>query len=162
MTVSTEAAAVGYLGNGSNKDFAFAFRIPDTGALKVYLNGVLLASNYSATGLGDPAGGSVHYPDSGPAIISTDYIEIIRDSNYIQNSTFTSQGSFNPADVEFALDKIIYRVQQLALKLLDRYPTGSLPTAKVPGQIVYDNTLKVPLYSDGTNWRRVDTGAVVV
>lgn len=153
MTVATENCATGFFGDGANKDFAFAFLIQDSASLKVYLNGVLLAGGtYTASGLDNPAGGSIHYPVSGAAIGVSDFLEIVRDVPYTQVSTFSSQGSFDPASLEGALDQLALQVQQLALGRLLRYATVDLPSPAAKGQLVFDLTLGVPVYSNGTAW----------
>ncbi len=161
MTVSTENCVVGYIGNGIAKDFAFAFLIQDTGSLRIYLNGALLGSNYSVTGLNNPAGGSVHYPTTGAAIAVSDYLEIVRDVAYTQQSTFSSQGAFDPASIERALDQLALQTQQLAAASLLRYSVAGLPSPLRKGQLVLAVDQGCPVYSDGTNWRRVHDNGVV-
>jgi hypothetical protein len=161
MTVATENCVVGYIGNGVNKNFAFAFLIQDAGSLKLYLNGVLVPSNYSVTGFDNPAGGSVTYPVTGAAILASDYLEIIRDVAYTQQAVFSNQGAFSPASVEDALDQLALQTQQLAAAALLRYSTSGLPSAKRKGQLVFNLDLSVPVYSDGTNWRKLSDNGVV-
>lgn len=149
-------------GNGSNKNFSYAFLIPDTDSLQVYLNGTLVSpSAYTVTGIGEAAGGVVTYPASGSAITSSDWIEIVRAFAYEQNSTFTSQGNFDPTSIENALDELALQTQQLAGAFLPRYATGSLPSARTRGLIAWNTTIGLPVYSDGENWRKFSDDSIV-
>ena len=105
-------------GNGSNKDFDFAFRIPEESSLSLTKrdgDGVetAITSNYTVTGLGSSAGGSVNYPSSGTALSSSEKIIIKRVNPLTQGKNFRNQGDYSLEDIEDGLDYITEICQQL-------------------------------------------------
>ena len=73
MTIETTVNKTIQSGNGSNKDFDFAFEIPDEDSLSLTKRGsdgteTAITTNFTVTGIGDEAGGTVNYPTSGSAL----------------------------------------------------------------------------------------------
>lgn len=127
MTVTNETSAVTLPGNGSNKDFSYNFLIPYqadgvTPAVLVYtvIDGVTtertLNTDFTITGVGDSAGGIVHYPVSGSALANGTEIMILRALNYVQPYTFRAN-KLNGQQVMEALDNIVLEMQQLKTQL---------------------------------------------
>jgi hypothetical protein len=118
MTVATTESFVTYTGNGATTLFSFGFMI-QTGADVVTLwNAVsgsipLSSGQYSITGLDNPAGGSVTYPLTGPALPSDFTITIQRVLSPVQNTDISDQANFFPVVIEDALDYLTYLYQQL-------------------------------------------------
>jgi hypothetical protein len=74
-----------HVGNGVTTVFAYGFRLLATTDLDVYLDGVLQASGYTVTGVGDAGGGTVVFavaPGSGVAVLLQRDIQLQRDTDY--------------------------------------------------------------------------------
>lgn len=119
MTVSSETTKVVLPGDGSNYVFNYDFYIPDAASVEVIYtdvdgnNEVLTNTQYSITGLGAAAGGTVTYPLTGSAIASGTYLTIARNMPLIQPYTIANQGNFYPAAVDAALDWLTYLIQDV-------------------------------------------------
>src|SRR5574340_610881 len=119
MTVSTTTSSVTLGGNGSTTVFPFAFIIPVIGDEKIAYtdaNGnqtVLAPNQYTVSGFGNPAGGTVTYPLSGSPIASGTSLTISRILPLTQGVSLTNQGPYLPAAVEGALDNLTMIAQQL-------------------------------------------------
>lgn len=108
MTVNTLKTRVSYTGDASNTDFAFDMLINEDSDLEVYLDGVKQTTGYEVLG-GTIQAGIVQFaaaPNSGVVVL------IIRVSDYKQLLDLIS-GGLNPDTVEYALDKIVHKLQNL-------------------------------------------------
>lgn len=135
MTIATTKTVITYSGNGASTVFAYDFLIPSTDDLRVYLtlksDGTetdLSASDYSITGIDDPAGGNVTYPLSGSPLSALYRISIERSLDLVQPTVIQNQGNLFADTVEEALDRLTMMMQQI----------GAL----------YDRSIRVPMSSD--------------
>lgn len=140
MTVSTTQSRIEYTGNGVTTVFSFPYKFLADGDLVVVIidnAGVVtvqtISSNYTVSGAGDDAGGSVTMLTP-PA--STDTLLIYRDTVIDQEVDYISGESFPAETHEGALDRITVIAQELDDALtrtasLSRYYTGS-GTADLP------------------------------
>lgn len=121
MTISTTASRVTLQGNGVTTVFTFQFLIPTAANLIVQILDAtvspailttLSSTQYTATGLGNPAGGTVTYPLSGSPLALGQSITIIRQVPYLQLETISNQGNFYPNTVESGLDNLEMQIQQ--------------------------------------------------
>lgn len=127
MTVGVVPVTAGpYPGNDVADTFPFTFVIDEADEIAVYEKDPLgvvtlltLTADYTVSGLGDPAGGSVTRV-AGP--LPTGYLWYLR-VNYAatQANAFKSQGGFFPAVHEYTFDKLTYLVKQ-ALDEIKRAP----------------------------------------
>lgn len=118
MTIETTVNKTIQSGNGSNKDFDFAFEIPDKDSLSLTKRGsdgteTAITTNFTVTGIGDEAGGSVNYPTSGSALASNEKIIIKRVISLKQSKNLRNQGDYSLEDIEDALDRAVMMCQQL-------------------------------------------------
>lgn len=121
LTISKLVSFVTHNGNGSNKTFPYAFKIPSANDLEVFLtdpNGVqgspLSESEFSIDGLGSEDGGNVVYPLSGSAIASGYKITIRRITSLNQTTKIRDQRRYDPKAIEDALDKLTLVAQENA------------------------------------------------
>ncbi len=184
MTVSNEAASVTAFGDGSNTTFAFDFEVPYqadgvTPAVAVFVidaDGVwdeqTLTTDFTITGVGNPAGGEVTYPATGSPLSSSEALVIMRDLDYSQESAFEDQG-FRAASVETAVDALEMQLQQVVARasrlILEACLVSELPNCDLnigARGVVLDATATtfasvvsgsganiVPVYSTGEDWR---------
>lgn len=168
MTVASQTASITLLGDGSTTIFNYDFEIPfqpggTVPAVSVYktvggkVTDLVLTADFTITGVGVPAGGTVTYPLSGAPLTSADSITIFRSLEYTQESTFSAQ-SLYPPDIEVGLDQLEFQIQQLETGLLGAVRErsgGTLPF--LPGPATRSNTIygfdasgMPELYSIGT------------
>lgn len=183
MTVSSTTSFIILAGNSSATSFAFNFEIPyqsdgTTVAINVWkigANGQLtlltITTDYTVTGVGVAAGGTVAYPVSGSALPTGQYLFISRALPDVQATAFTNTG-FLPSSVETALDTLVLQSQQtaneLARLILAPCLVSALPLAveniNVRGMVTdatattFGSTVAgsganvVPVVSNGANW----------
>jgi hypothetical protein len=118
MTVSSTAARVTYSGNGSTTGFAVNFYFLANSHLKVILlssSGVetlqVLNTNYTVSGAGNQAGGTVTMltaPPAGSTLTITRNVPLSQDVDYQPNDPFPAESH------EQALDKLTMIAQQQA------------------------------------------------
>ena len=118
MTIETTVNKTIQSGNGSNKDFDFAFEIPDEDSLSLTKRGsdgteTAITTNFTVTGIGDEAGGTVNYPTSGSALTSQEKLIIKRVISLKQLENLRNQGDYSLEDIEDALDRAVMMCQQL-------------------------------------------------
>lgn len=135
MTIETTVNKTIQSGNGSNKDFDFAFEIPDEDSLSLTKRGsdgteTAITTNFTVTGIGDEAGGTVNYPTSGSALAANEKIIIKRVVALKQPENLRNQGDYSLEDIEDALDRAVMLCQQLQEQI--------------------DRSLKLPLTSSST------------
>src|SRR4051812_37714860 len=120
MTISSTASKVVGRGNGATTGFPYSFLIPDANSILVtYVDAsgaqtVLSSSQYTVSGLGSAAGGTVTYPLSGSPIASGTSITIERVLPLTQPTSLLNQGGYFPAIVEAAFDRLCMLIQQIA------------------------------------------------
>lgn len=138
MTVFNQQRRVRYEGNGSARTFSFDFRIFGNEDLLVALtdsNGTesILEPgiDYQVTGAGSEEGGAVTFPITGDALATGNFITVVRNLPYVQETDILNQGAWLPEVVETALDRLTMQDLQL-LEIAERslhYPVGSEPGA---------------------------------
>lgn len=136
MTVSSETNHAGpYNGNGSTVTFSFDFRVVSSSHLDVILTSVAgdeatltLSSDYTVSGVGDDAGGSVTLavaPATGEAVT------ILRSVPFTQETDLENQGAYYAETIERSFDLAAMRDQQLQ-EQIDR-------SVKVPASYTGDD-----------------------
>ena len=116
MTISTTDSRISYNGNGVTTVFAFPYRFlanADLVVVEVSSTGVetvkTLTTDYTLTGAGDDAGGSVTMlvaPASGTRLV------IYRDTEVVQETDYTSGDAFPAESHERALDRLTMILQE--------------------------------------------------
>lgn len=143
MTVSSTSSRVVYSGNGATTSWPFAFKVPTSAELVVVytdadgVDTTVSPSNYTATGFGVDAGGTVTYPLSGSPIATGTHLTIYRSIAPTQPSSISNQGAFWPTVVEAALDRLTMIVQgfldlagrAVVAPVADSAPSMTLPIA---------------------------------
>ncbi|HLG49069.1 MAG TPA: hypothetical protein VKY24_22685 [Reyranella sp.] len=121
MTVSSTSSRANYLGDGTTTSFPFAFKVNQPADLiVVYTDAAgndfpLSPSQYTATGFGVDAGGSVTYPlPGGNPIAAGTKLTIYRDVAVTQPTSLSNQGAMWPQVIEAALDRLTYIAQKVA------------------------------------------------
>lgn len=110
MTLSTITSTKEHVGNGVAVDFGYDFLIFESDHMKVYLNGILQASGYAVSGVGNPAGGTVTFsvaPANGVRVSLYRVVPMTQLTDYLPYDKFPS------AAHEAALDKLTMIVQQV-------------------------------------------------
>lgn len=161
MTIETTVNKTIQSGNGSNKDFDFAFEIPDEDSLSLTKRGsdgteTAITTNFTVTGIGDEAGGTVNYPTSGSALGVSEKIIIKRVVALKQPENLRNQGDYSLEDIEDALDRAAMLCQQLQ-EQIDRslkLPLTSSSTYVTVDDFVANKLLYVS--SDGTKVKMSD------
>lgn len=120
MTIETTAIKAVAQGNGATTVWPFTFLIPDESQVVLTLvdvasgnETVIAPVNYTVTGAGLEAGGTVTYPLSGSPITSAYYLVIERVMPLEQEMSLQNQGAVLPAVIEEALDYLTMCLQQL-------------------------------------------------
>lgn len=125
MVVSTPASAVTYLGNNATMIWPFTFPVSEESWLQVKTKdptGVLSTispSEYTVTGIGEAAGGSVAYPKSGPALSSGWRLRIQRVVPILQPTEVVNQEAYFPEIMEASADYKTFIDQQLHQRIID-------------------------------------------
>lgn len=112
MTISSTSAKDQHDGNGLSTSFDYRFRIlvdADIQVIKTDTHGVdtvlTLNHHYTVTGVGDPAGGSINYPVSGPPLARGEKLTLVRRMDFLQPVDLQNQGGFFPEVLEGAFDR---------------------------------------------------------
>lgn len=120
MTVSSQTAKVSYAGNGSTKTFAVNFYFLADGDLRISkraANGtettLVLTTNYTVSGAGNPSGGSITLTSGTAAPATGETITISRNVPLTQETDYQANDDFPAESHERALDKLTMEVQQL-------------------------------------------------
>lgn len=120
MTIETTTIKTVALGNGATTVWPYTFLIPSASDLVLSIVDVASGNetiippvNYTVTGIGNPAGGSVTYPLSGGPLTNASYIVIERQLPLTQETDLLNQGATYPAAIEDALDFLTMITQQL-------------------------------------------------
>ena len=148
MTISSETTRQTFLGNGVQSVFTYTFLLPTAGQYLLYYTdedgtiSLVSQSDYTVSGVGNPAGGSLTYLRGGSPIDSDTSITLVRDIPYTQGTELNNQGAYYPQVIEAALDRIVEQIQQLntEMDLAFRAPLTNPVVARVPTQDVRANT----------------------
>jgi len=114
MTVSSTSNRNGpYTGNGVTTEFAWTFKVVDADTLKVYqtVDGVTSEVTSGITKAGVPGTSGTVTFDTAPA--SGVLITLIRESDFLQQTDFASEGRVNPEQIETDLDRATMGMQDL-------------------------------------------------
>jgi hypothetical protein len=150
LTVSTTTSRADYTGNGATVAFAVPFYFLDNAHLTVLrtqvstgaITTLALTTDYTVTGAGNPAGGTVTCvvaPTNGQTL------SILRNVPLTQLNTYVPNDPFPAASHERALDQLTMEVQQLdeelgrSLTIPPNVATGSISTqlpAPAGGKII--------------------------
>lgn len=175
MTVSQVSPRAVYIGNSSSTQFGYAFEITDSSVLvvtKITIAGLIKQA--LVEGVGFTVDTEVNEVTIvGPPLSSAFAIEIRRSETYEQATSYSTQGNFSPATLEQALDYVTMLIQQVldftrsltGVNTLSTVTVGTLPSAlQAAPALIYVRDAAgggIPCFSDGTNWRRVDTRGIV-
>lgn len=124
MTITTQTSYVTLAGNGGTTVFPYSFLIPTSDALVVSYTSpgpnsttvIVPQSQYSFTGIGNAAGGTVTYNPGSP-IPTGSSITIQRVLPIVQQSSISNQGGFYPQTYEAALDYLTMVCQDLQAQI---------------------------------------------
>lgn len=120
MTINTQTNVVVAQGNGATNPFSYNFLIPLAADAEVIYTDATGASTtlnpaqYTITGIGNPAGGTVTYPIVGSPIANGTSLTIARILPLVQATTLSNQGNQYPAATEGALDYEMMALQQVS------------------------------------------------
>lgn len=118
----TQTATLPYqhlLGDGTSTVFPYGYFINSATEIEVYLNGVLMSSGYTISGIGSASGGNVTFlaPPAASVVVFhrrvTPQTQIL---DYIDNDPFGADSS------EFELDKLTRMIQDITERM-SRIPT---------------------------------------
>jgi hypothetical protein len=110
MPVSAQTPVISYTASGSGKIFAYPFKILESADLSVYIDGVLTASGFSVSGVGNLTGGSVTFtlaPSAGKTIKLLREIVLNRTTDYTEGGSLPA----NVLDADF--DRIVMMAQDI-------------------------------------------------
>jgi hypothetical protein len=154
-TISTETTRNDYTGTGATGDFDYTFKIFNKNDIRVVirdtstdaLTTLTVDTEYTVSGIGESAGGTVTLVDAGGAWMDAEddldsgyAISIIRDMDLFQETDIRNQGSFLPETHEDAFDYQMMLIQQLQDEV-DR--SLKLPETEDPDD--WDMTISYPL-----------------
>lgn len=120
MTVTTTSSSTTLSANSATTVWPYTFIIPDATSVVITVtdaNGnpsIIAPANYTITGLGNSAGGSVTYPLSGSPLATGNTFTIARAVPYTQPTSIVNQDGFYPDVLEAALDNLEMQIQQTA------------------------------------------------
>lgn len=125
MTVPSSTNRVDAVGNGVTTNFPVPFRFLLASDLVVTINGVtqILSTNYSVSGAGDPAGGSITFTVA-PANTTKVVIRNIPPATQLVD--FVNNITVLESVLDGALDKLTILIQQQAASLVDAMTKNSL------------------------------------
>ena len=145
MTVDINLGKVQYDGNDVATVFSFNFRIFLQTSVRVIktdavnIETVLVKdTDYTVTGIGSVAGGSITYPITGVPLPTGEKITIERYPEPLQQVNLLSQGGWHPQAVEDALDAMTHYLQRLddeatrTLRLPVSYSGSADPELPIP------------------------------
>jgi len=140
MTLSTTSNKVICAGNGVTTTFSYNFIIQTIAdALVIYTDATgvsttLSTSQFTITGLNNPAGGTVTYPLVGSPIATGTTLTIMRNAAMTQPTSLSNQGAYYSTAVEGALDRTVMLIQQLN-ELVGRNLSVPATDATAPGTL---------------------------
>jgi hypothetical protein len=119
MTISSSTTRQTFVGNGAQTVFTYTFLLPSVGEYSLYYTAAdgtieyVAFANYTVSGIGNPAGGTITYTRGGNPIASGTLLTIAREAPYTQTTELGNQGAYYPQVIEAALDRLAYQIQQL-------------------------------------------------
>lgn len=141
MTISTTSTKKVYSGNAVATVFAYDFFIQAATDIEVYIadpDGLLelqmLTTDYTLSGIGNPAGGNVTFVSGAPAT-GTNNVLLIRDTPLTQETDYIEGDTFPAEEHEKALDKLTRICQELR-EQVDRAVKTAANSATDPDEIV--------------------------
>lgn len=121
MTLPVSSGRIVANGNGVTTSWPYNFIIPDATYAVVTITNIatgvsttLLSSQYSISGINNPAGGTVTYPLIGSPLAAGNTLTIQRIVPYSQSTDLTNQDGFYAAVIENELDFLTMQIQQLS------------------------------------------------
>jgi hypothetical protein len=129
MTISSSTSKAQYTGNAATTIFPFNFIIPTSQDLQVYLDNVLQSSGYTASGIGNPAGGSVTFttaPATGVIVSILRVMPITQTVDYVPYDAFPAQTHEGALDKTAMIDQQLQEQVDRALKLDVNVPAGTV------------------------------------
>jgi len=131
-TVVVDDSTDSYTGNGSTTTFAYNYKISDQTHIKVLVDNVVkvLSTDYSVTGVGNSAGGTVVFVT---APVNAAKVVLVRNTPLNQLSNYLANEAYPPLRVMGDLDKLTMIVQQLnelvarAYKVIEGQTQPALP-----------------------------------
>jgi hypothetical protein len=169
MTVSSTSSRVVCVGDGTATIFPFHFKVNGPADLVVVYTDTtgtdftLSPAQYTATGFGLDAGGSVTYPLSGPPIADNTKLTIYRDVAITQPTSISNQGAMWPQVIEAALDRltcIAQRVSDSVSRSLVISPTDDVSLRALPNATTRANSV-LAFNADGQPYAATLTGSLV-
>jgi hypothetical protein len=168
MTIGTTISAINLTANGATTAFAYPFLIPQASDVLVsytLVGGsltILSPTQYQITGVGNPNGGTIIYPLSGPPLAAGSSVIIARILPLIQATSVSAQGPTFAA-IESALDYQMMVAQQLQQEIIDlQFEINNLPTSSTSSSVLgvgqistvaalraYTGTVAIPLWLVG-------------
>ena len=119
MTISTTTIKNSYLGNNTNLDFTYTFKITDEDEIQVIVRNAagnettkVKTTNYTVSGVGNAGGGTVSFV-SGQAPLSTETVLLRRSTPQTQGMDLIENDPLPADTLENAHDKIISIAQEL-------------------------------------------------
>lgn len=151
------------IGNGVATSFPFTFKVfsgADIGVVRTLLatgvdEALTLDVDYSVTLNPDQdasPGGTVTYPISGSPLSASYSFTIFGDTDYTQDLDLSAGGNFNPVNIENALDRLSFQIQQL-LEQLSRTLTLAVSSGSTT-----DLTLPSPVANGLIGWDSLAMG----
>lgn len=138
MSVTNQTPVNAFTANGVTTVFNFTFQVLDSSDLRVQVDGEdkIIGSEYTVSGIGNPAGGSVTFvsaPASGSSVVAFRDSALERDTDYQNNGDLRAVTVNNDFDrLWLALQEILYGVQ-LAPTLRPGSPLSGTITLPDPG-----------------------------
>ena len=112
MTISSTTSKDQHNGNGSATSFNYTFKILDQSHLEVIKTStagvdsvLVITTDYTVSGVGVDAGGSISYPVSGTALATGEKLTIRRKMDFLQSTDLQNQGGFFAETHEDAFDR---------------------------------------------------------
>lgn len=120
MTVSITTNKQVFAGDDANTSFPFNFTVHSSGDVNVYhqdtdgvITGPLTVATQYTISIGVDDTGTVTYPVSGDALATGENLIVMREIDLDQSVDLTTGGPYSPSEMETALDKIVFQIQQL-------------------------------------------------
>lgn len=160
MSIQSTSCRNNYVGNGSTASYAYDFKVFSISDLYVTVqdtSGNLSHPSFSATGVGDSAGGTITLTGGN---LTLNYKITVRSKRQLnQTSGIRNQGSGYRDLLEDTFDMVVLNEQQQqdeidrSTKLPETVPSSAFdPT--LPAKIVGATSLCLPTNSTGTGWEQ--------
>lgn len=162
MSLSSVVSRVSYTGNGAVDTYSYTFKVFDQGDLLVTVKDLsdvettlVIATDYTVTGVGETSGGNVAlvnssqaWLDGGGDLLTGFTLTIRRVSDLVQTTDIRNNGDFYPETHEDTFDKLVMLDQQQQDEIdrsvkLPETVSGSDFDATLPSDIL-DSADKVP------------------